>query len=226
MYKNKLGKVLPAAAMAVAIGCSSIAPVAAFAATTGGVRDTVKTQESHSGDTDFLEKVDASVETTVDAHGGKWTDAKGGSHDNGKFTVTIPTGIEYSNVDAGHFDQSGEYDVNVAGVIRTGDTVTATATHAGFVNAINDSSDTDLSGKPVGDASRNPGNLTATVTQGKSVWTADEVSTMQDAEDGSARVVGTTAKDAYRIKGDVRNSNTFNGEIAYSFTTSKPNQNQ
>lgn len=49
---------------------------------------------------------------------------------------------------------------------------------------------------------------------------------MQDAEDGSARVVGTTAKDAYRIKGDVRNSNTFNGEIAYSFTTSKPNQNQ
>lgn len=98
--------------------------------------------------------------------------------------------------------------------------------HAGFVNAINDNSDTDLSGKPVGDASRNPGNLTATVTQGKTVWTADEVSTMQDAEDGSARVVGTTAKDAYRIKGDVRNSNTFSGEIAYSFTTSKPNQNQ
>ena len=103
-----------------------------------------------------------------------------------------------------------------------GDTVTATAVHSGFVNAINDRTDTDLVDKPVGDAARNPGNLTATVTQGKSVWTADEVSAMQDAEDGTARVVGTTAKDSFHIKGDVRNSNDFTGNIAYNFTTSKP----
>ena len=120
-------------------------------------------------------------------------------------------------------DQSGEYDVNVAGVIRTGDTVTATATHAGFINVINDGTDSDLISKPMGDAARNPGNLTCKVTQGKSVWTADEVSTMQDDEDGNARVVGTTAKDSYSITGDVRNSNQFNGEITYNFTTSKPN---
>lgn len=223
MFKSKLGMVVPTAAMAVALGCSALAPVAAFAATTGGVGDTVNTQESHSDDNDLLEKVETAVQTTVDAHGGKWTDKQGGTHDNGKYTVTIPTGIKYSNVDAGHFDQSGEYDVNVAGVIRTGDTVTATATHAGFVNVINDGTDSDLSSKPVGDAARNPGNLTCKVTQGKSVWTADEVSTMQDGEDGNARVVGTTAKDSYSITGDVRNSNQFNGEITYNFTTSKPN---
>lgn len=79
--------------------------------------------------------------------------------------------------------------------------------------------------KSSGDAARNPGNLTCKVTQGKTVWTADEVSTMQDGKDGNARVVGTTAKDSYSITGDVRNSNQFSGEIAYNFTTSKPNTN-
>ena len=222
MLKNKLGKVLPAAAMAVAIGCNTIAPVAAFAATTGGVGDAVQTQESKTDENDQLEKVQTRVLTAVDARDGKWTDKDGGTHDNGKYTVTVPTGIKYSGVDAGHFDQSGEYDVNVAGVIRTGDTVTATATHAGFINVINDDTDSDLISKPMGDAARNPGNLTCKVTQGKSVWTADEVSTMQDGEDGNARVVGTTAKDSYSITGDVRNSNQFNGEITYNFTTSKP----
>lgn len=222
MCKSKLGRVLPATAMAIVIGCGSIVPVAAYAETTGGVADTVTTAPSQTDEADHLEKATAQVRTAVNAIGGKWTDKDGGTHDNGRYTVTVPTGIEYSAVDSGHFDQSGEYDVNVSGIIRVGDTVTATAAHSGFVNAINDRTDTDLVDKPVGDAARNPGNLTTTLTQGKSVWTADEVSVMQDAEDGTARVVGTTAKDSFHIKGDVRNSNSFSGNIAYNFTTSKP----
>lgn len=218
---KKIGKASASAALALAIGCSCLAPAAAFADPTGGVSDTTKTQESHTDATSSKETATTLMSAVVNAIDGTWADANGGTHDNGRFVVTVPTGIVYENVNAGHFSESGAYDVNVAGIIRVDDTITATVTVGNFMNTIGGMGDVDegTAGKDQG--VRNPGSLTATVTQGKTVWTCDEISVMEDDEDGNAYVVGTTAQDSYSITGDVRNATKFVNNIRYDFVTGK-----
>ena len=213
---KKINSVVPIAALAMVAGLSS--PLAAFAAPSGGLDATPKTLESSTPlDGSGIEYQEMSVPYTLDSTAGKWTDKDGGTHDNGKFLVTVPTGITYTGIDAGHVDLSGTYDVTVAGVIRAGDTVTATQTPNGLRSTVNDSADSGLQ-----ESDRNIGNLVADFTQGKKVWTAAEVSVMQDSDEGQAQVIGTTAQDTYRFHGDVRNANDFGGEVSYTFKCSKP----
>lgn len=218
MYKN-ISKTAPAA---LALALALAMPAAAFADTSGGVSGTNQTTTSHTDTESGLEVATALTSLGVNASDGTWTDTGNKTHDNGSFCVTVPTNIRYTGVNAGHFDESGVYDVNVAGVIRVADQVTATVTVGDFKNAISDDLDGDTATVPEGSTVRNPGGLTGTVTQGKTVWTCDELSVMEDDEDGNAIVVGTTAQDSYSITGDVRNTNQFNASVQYNFTTSKP----
>lgn len=218
MYKN-ISKTAPAA---LALAMALAMPAAAFADTSGGVSDTTQTTVSHTDMESGLEVATALTSLGVSASDGTWTDASKATHDNGKYCVTVPTNIRYTGVNAGHFDESGSYDINIAGVIRVADQVTATVTVGDFKNAISDNSDGDTATIPAGSAVRNPGGLTGTVTQGKTDWTCDELSVMEDDENGNAIVVGTTAQDSYSITGDVRNTNQFNASVQYNFTTSKP----
>lgn len=151
------------------------------------------------------------IKIVYDTTGGNWQDPgadpavtdDNGSHVNGTYVVTIPTLIEYKNMNIGVVNTSDDYSVNVRGAIDVGKKVTLTAT-------------TDEQVKNGNEA------LTETTTQGKTEWSADECfgdadSAAEGAQlnaDGS--LAGTGATDNIKLSGTVKTAGEYSGYVTYT----------
>ena len=192
MFKSKLGMVVPTAAMAVALGCSALAPVAAMAApvTTVGDSTSIESNDQNAATAD--------VPVTIQADG-TWKDKDGTDHDMGKYVVTVPTSINVKGVGAGMgVDLSANYKVNVAGVIPENSKVTATATH-----------------------DHHDSKWQFSVTQGKTEFTAKEISNGANDSKGVLHITGADSTDKFSTQQDVWYSDTVTGNITYNFALSK-----
>lgn len=191
MFKSKLGMVLPTAAMAVALGCSALAPVAAMAApvTTVGDSTSIESNEQNAAT--------AHVPVTVQADG-TWKDKDGTDHDMGKYVVTVPTSINIKGVGAGSADLSATYKVNVAGIIPQNAKVHATA-------------NTDRHAAP----------WIFSVTQGKTDFTAKEISNGANDNKGVLHITGSDSTDKFSTQQDVWYSDGVMGNINYTFALQK-----
>ena len=217
--KSKLGKVVPAAAMAVALGCSALAPVAAMADPVSSTTDGVEVESQTNEDANLREQATANVNAVIDSTGGTWSDGKV-NRSNGTYVVTVPTQVGYKNVNVGKVDLTAPYDVNVKGVIGTGDKITCTVTYdkamAGALTGVNGGL---LGGVGPYDKS-DGGELNVELTQGKTAWSDAEVSKL--AEDGNT-VVGTTGTDSLHFTGSVRSASQFVQPLEYQFSTGYAN---
>ena len=229
MHKLHLGRAVPAAAMAVFLGVSSLAPCAAFAddavvygahGSGGGSSITANQQSAESTTQDkdghYTEKASAVMTANIDTIGGHWTDSGDAQHDNGKYVVTVPTSVGFTGVDVGAVDLTADYGVTVAGVIENGDTVTATVDYSQTPQYLMRGDAVALVGGwgPYS-AGTDGGSLTNTLTQGKAEWSAAEVSKMND----SGQVVGTTGTESMKFEGTINSVSSIKNPVTYNFTT-------
>lgn len=181
-------KFVPTAALALAAGLSMLSPLAAFAAPAAVVGEATAI-ESDGGNA-----VNAAVPVTITPDG-KWLDAQKNQHDMGKYVVTVPTSIKFSKVGAGTQTLTASYRVNVAGIIPSNSKVTALAT-------------TDRTNAP----------YIFKVNQGKTEFTAKEVSNGNAGEEGGMRVLGVDSTDSFSCTQDVLNSDAVSGNVNYVFS--------
>lgn len=135
----------------------------------------------------------ANVSVTLTADG-SWLDKGGTSHDLGKYVVTVPTSISVKGISAGSNDIRVPYKVNVAGIIGSGKKVTARA-------------DTD----------RHSGSYMLTVTQGKTEFTAEDISNGTNDNEGVLHINGSDSTDTLSTQQDVWYSDSVTGNVTYSF---------
>jgi hypothetical protein len=135
----------------------------------------------------------ANVPVTLTADG-SWLDKGGTSHDLGKYVVTVPTSISVKGISAGSNDIRVPYKVNVAGIIGSGKKVTARA-------------DTD----------RHSGSYMLTVTQGKTEFTAEDISNGTNDNEGVLHINGSDSTDTLSTQQDVWYSDSVTGNVTYSF---------
>lgn len=121
-----------------------------------------------------------------------WTDAQRAVHEDGTYTVTIPTLIKYENMNAGSVDVSDAYFVNAAGSINKN-----------YAVEISASADSTL-------ANGTSRKIKTSFQQNKSEWTPDELSTAS-----SGKVVGTSSSDAVRLLGTADSVGEYIGSISY-----------
>lgn len=181
-------KFVPTAALALAAGLSMLSPLAAFAAPAAVVGEATAI-ESDGGNA-----VNAAVPVTITPDG-KWLDAQKNQHDMGKYVVTVPTSIKFSKVGAGTQALKASYQVNIAGIIPSNSKVTAHAT-------------TDRTSAP----------YIFKVNQGKTEFTAKEVSNGNAGEEGGMRVLGVDSTDSFSCTQDVLNSDVVSGNVNYVFS--------
>lgn len=209
-----------AATAALAVAAALGTPLGAFAEAapiTGEPANEV--QSATSADDTLKEKATANVATLIDSTGGSWSDGKN-SHPNGTYIVTIPTRVGYKNVNVGKVDLTATYDVNVKGVIGTGDNITCTVSYNKVMNGALRGADGGLLGGVGPYDSVDGGKLNAELTQGKTVWSGEEVSKL--ADDGNT-VVGTSGTDSLHFTGSVRSATQFADSLNYSFSTGYAN---
>lgn len=205
------------AALAVAAALGS--PLGAYADAVSVSGTPNETQSQTAADDTLKEKASANVATLIDSTGGTWSDGKT-TRPNGTYVVTIPTQVGYKNVNVGKVDLTAAYDVNVKGVIGTGDHITCTVTYNKVMNGALRGADGGLLGG-VGPYDKvDGGELNAELTQGKTTWSDAEVSKL--ADDGNT-VVGTTGTDSLHFTGSVRSATQFADSINYSFSTGYAN---
>lgn len=216
MYKN-ISKTAPAA---LALALALAMPAAAFADPVSATTDGVGYTSSTDVDQKYREVVNTDVTAVVDSTTGTWSDGEA-TFTNGSYVVTIPTTVGFKNVNVGKLDLTAPYDVNVKGVIGTGDRITCTVGYSQEMSGALVGSNTGMVGG-VGPYSEfsDGGQLNMELTQGKTSWSADEVSTL--AEDGET-VIGTTGTDSLHFTGSVRSASTFQEPLAYNFTTGYAN---
>lgn len=135
----------------------------------------------------------ANVPVTLTADG-TWRDKADGEHDMGKYVVTVPTSISVKGISAGSNSISAKYKVNVAGVIGSGKKVTARA-------------QTD----------RHQAPYMLTVTQGKTEFTAKEISNGTNDNKGVLHINGSDSTDTLSTQQDVFTSDSVTGNITYNF---------
>lgn len=135
----------------------------------------------------------ANVPVTLTADG-SWLDKGGTSHDLGKYVVTVPTSISVKGISAGSNTIRAQYKVNVAGVIGSGKKVTATAT-------------TD----------RHQAPYMLIVTQGKTEFTAKDISNGTNDNKGVLHINGSDSTDTLFTQQDVFNSDSVTGNVTYNF---------
>lgn len=209
-----------AATAALAVAAALGTPLGAFAEAapiTGEPANEV--QSATSADDTLKEKATANVATLIDSTGGTWSDGKT-SHPNGTYVVTVPTRVGYKNVNVGKVDLTAIYDVNVKGVIGTGDNITCTVSYNKVMNGALRGADGGLLGGVGPYDSVDGGKLNAELTQGKTVWSGEEVSKL--ADDGNT-VVGTSGTDSLHFTGSVRSATQFADSLNYSFSTGYAN---
>ena len=115
----------------------------------------------------------------------------------GKYVVTVPTSISVSGIGAGSNSISAKYKVNVAGIIGKGKKVTARA-------------DTD----------RHQAPYMLTVSQGKTEFTAADISNGTTDVKGVLHINGSDSTDTLSTQQDVYTSDSVTGNVAYNFTLS------
>ena len=125
---------------------------------------------------------------------GTWKDKNGTDHDMGKYVVTVPTSISVTGIGAGSNTISAKYKVNVAGIIGNGKKVTARAK-------------TDRHQEP----------YMLTVTQGKTEFTAKDISNGTNDTEGVLHINGSDSKDTLSTQQDVWYSDSVTGNVTYNF---------
>lgn len=135
----------------------------------------------------------ANVPVTITADG-TWRDKADGEHDMGKYVVTVPTSISVKGISAGSNSISAKYKVNVAGIIGSGKKVTARA-------------QTD----------RHQAPYMLTVTQGKTEFTAKEISNGTNDSKGVLHINGSDSTDTLSTQQDVYTSDSVSGNVTYNF---------
>lgn len=209
-----------AATAALAVAAALGTPLGAFAEAapiTG--EPTNEVQSVTSADDTLKEKATAHVATLIDTTGGTWSDGTN-SHPNGTYVVTVPTRVGYKNVNVGKVDLTATYPVTVKGVIGTGDNITCTVSYNRVMNGALRGADGGLLGGVGPYDSVDGGKLNAELTQGKTVWSGEEVSKL--ADDGNT-VVGTSGTDSLHFTGSVRSATQFADSLNYSFSTGYAN---
>lgn len=213
-------KSIMAATAALAVAAALGTPLGAFAEAAPITGEPAKeVQSATSADDTLKEKASANVATLIDTTGGTWSDGKT-THPNGTYVVTVPTRVGYKNVNVGKVDLTATYDVNVKGVIGTGDNITCTVSYNKVMNGALRGADGGLLGGVGPYDSVDGGKLNAELTQEKTVWSGEEVSKL--ADDGNT-VVGTSGTDSLHFTGSVRSATQFVDSLNYSFSTGYAN---
>lgn len=135
----------------------------------------------------------ANVPVTLTADG-TWKDKGGTDHAMGKYVVTVPTSISVKGISAGSNDIRVPYKVNVAGIIGQGKKVKATAT-------------TD----------RHQAPYMLSVTQGKTEFTAKDISNGTNDNKGVLHINGSDSTDTLFTQQDVWYSDSVTGNVTYNF---------
>lgn len=135
----------------------------------------------------------ANVPVTLTADG-TWKDKNGTDHDMGKYVVTVPTSISVTGIGAGSNTISAKYKVNIAGIIGNGKKVTARA-------------QTD----------RHQAPYMLTVTQGKTEFTAKDISNGTNDSKGVLHINGSDSEDTLSTQQDVWYSDSVTGNVTYNF---------
>ena len=135
----------------------------------------------------------ANVPVTLTADG-TWKDKSGTDHDLGKYVVTVPTSISVTGIGAGSNSISAKYKVNVAGIIGQGKKVKATA-------------NTD----------RHQAPYMLSVTQGKTEFSAKDISNGTNDSKGVLHINGSDSEDTLSTQQDVWYSDSVTGNVTYSF---------
>lgn len=209
-----------AATAALAVSAALGTPLGAFAEAapiTGEPANEV--QSATSADEALKEKASSTVATLVDTTGGTWSDGAN-THQMGSYVVVVPTRVGFRNVNAGKVDLTATYPVTVKGVIGTGDNITCTVSYNKVMNGALRGADGGLLGGVGPYDSVDGGKLNAELTQGKTVWSGEEVSKL--ADDGNT-VVGTSGTDSLHFTGSVRSATQFADSLNYSFSTGYAN---
>lgn len=131
------------------------------------------------------------VTLTVD---GTWKDKNGTDHDMDKYVITVPTSISVTGIGAGSNSISAKYKVNVAGIIGSGKKVTAHAT-------------TD----------RHQAPYMLSVTQGKTEFSAKDISNGTNDSEGVLHINGSDSTDTLSTQQDVWYSDSVTGNVTYNF---------
>lgn len=184
-------KFVKMAPAALAVVAALGAPMSAFAAPVTTVGDSTSIESNDQN------AVAANVPVTIQADG-TWKDKDGTDHDMGKYVVTVPTNISITGVGAGAADLSASYKVNVAGIIPQNSKVHATAT-------------TDRHAAP----------FIFSVTQGKTDFTAKEISNGANDNKGVLHITGADSSDKFSTQQDVWYSDTVTGNVTYNFALQK-----
>lgn len=135
----------------------------------------------------------ANVPVTLTADG-TWKDKNGTDHDMGKYVVTVPTSISVTGIGAGSNTISAKYKVNVAGIIGNGKKVTARA-------------QTD----------RHQAPYMLSVTQGKTEFSAKDISNGTNDSKGVLHINGSDSEDTLSTQQDVWYSDSVTGNVTYNF---------
>lgn len=172
---------------ALALAAAIGSPLSAFAAPAVTLGADNAVESSEQG------TATANVPVTLTADG-TWRDKADGEHAMGKYVVTVPTSISVKGISAGSNSISAKYKVNVAGIIGSGKKVTARA-------------QTD----------RHQAPYMLTVTQGKTEFTAKEISNGRNDNKGVLHINGSDSTDTLSTQQDVFTSDSVSGNITYNF---------
>lgn len=172
---------------ALALAAAIGSPLSAFAAPAADLGPDIAVESSAQG------TVTANVPVTITADG-TWKDKGGTDHDLGKYVVTVPTSISVSKLSAGPNNIRVPYKVNVAGIIGSGKKVTARAT-------------TD----------RHQAPYMLSVTQGKTEFSAKDISNGRNDDKGVLHINGSDSTDTLSTQQDVWYSDSVSGNVTYNF---------
>lgn len=172
---------------ALALAAVIGSPLSAFAAPAVNLGADNAIESSEQG------TAEATVPVTLTADG-IWRDKADGEHAMGKYVVTVPTSISVKGISAGSNSISAKYKVNVAGIIGSGKKVTARA-------------NTD----------RHQAPYMLSVTQGKTEFTAKEISNGTNDSKGVLHINGSDSTDTLSTQQDVYYSDSVTGNVTYNF---------
>lgn len=172
---------------ALALAAAIGSPLSAFAAPAVTLGADNVVESSEQG------TANATVPVTLTADG-TWKDKAGGEHAMGKYVVTVPTSISVKGISAGPNTIRVKYKVNVAGIIGRGKKVTAHVT-------------TDRLQVP----------YMLSVTQGKTEFTATDISNGTNDNKGVLHINGSDSTDTLSTEQDVWYFDSVTGNVMYSF---------
>lgn len=172
---------------ALALAAVIGSPLSAFAAPAVNLGADNAIESSEQG------TAEATVPVTLTADG-TWKDKNGTDHDMGKYVVTVPTSISVTGIGVGSNSITAKYRVNVAGIIGNGKKVTARA-------------QTD----------RHQAPYMLSVTQGKTEFSAKDISNGTNDSKGVLHINGSDSTDTLSTQQDVWYSDSVAGNVTYSF---------